>query len=315
MSEESLTAGLFRLRFRALGTQCEVQFRTEEVTAAKEYRAGVLSWLQGFENTWSRFKHQSLLSKINALAGKEAVALTEEQEAILRLCDRTYKGTEGLIEPTSLPLTLLWDQSAAQNVIPSDQQINEALKLVQWGAVQWGDGQVYLPEKGMALELGGFGKEYAVDVLIALADRYEIDDVLVDLGRDLATKGQPPHGPYWVVGVEDARQEDAPALRLAFANKALATSGNGRRYRLIGGKRFGHIIDPRSGHPVENEVLTATCLASDCLTAGWFSTSACILGVEQGKEKIECQFELEGFLQTSDAVLSSQGLGKYVLKN
>lgn len=298
MSAADLTAGLFKLRFKALGTECIVQFRTPSVEGAKSFRAAALAWIKEFENTWSRFKPGSLLSRINAGAGKKSFELNEVQEHVLKLCEHTYRFTNGLNDPTSFPLTLLWDQAAKEDRLPAEEEVSETKKLVSWPSVEWGEGSIFLPEKGMSLEIGGFGKEYAVDQLIALAKQHEIPDVLVDLGRDLATLGEPPHGPYWVVGVEDATKEDTPLHRLAFTGKAMATSGNGRRFRMIGGKKFGHIIDARSGAPAETDVLTASCLADDCLTAGLLSTNACILGVEEGLKEISRHLGTGAIIQT-----------------
>ena len=239
--------------------------------------------------------------------------LTPEQEEVVQLCDRTYRATDGLVDPTSFPLTRLWDEGAKVDEMPTEEEIGETLRLVSWPNVEWGQGSIFLPEKGMALEIGGFGKEYAVDQILVLAQKHELPAVLVDLGRDLVTYGEPPHGPYWVVGIEDARIENAPAIRMAFTGKGLATSGNGRRFRTIGGEKFGHIIDPRTGVPVRNELLTATCLADDCLTAGWFSTTACILGPKEGLEKIECRFEIEGMIQTTRDTFYSQNIHRHVI--
>ena len=313
MSAADLTAGLFKLRFKALGTECIVQFRTPSVEGAKSFRAAALAWIKDFENTWSRFKPDSLLSRINAGAGKESFELNEVQEHVLKLCEHTYRFTNGLNDPTSFPLTLLWDQAAKEDRLPAEEEISETKKLVSWPLVEWGEGSVFLPEKGMALEIGGFGKEYAVDQLIALAKQHEIPDVLVDLGRDLATLGEPPHGPYWVVGVEDATKEDTPLHRLAFTGKAMATSGNGRRFRTIGGKKFGHIMDARSGVPAETDVLTASCLADDCLTAGLLSTNACILGVEEGLKEISRHFGTDAIIQTMDQTHYTTTIHRHVL--
>ena len=313
MPVDDLTAGIFKLRFKALGTECEVQFRTPSVEAAKEFRAVALEWIRNFERTWSRFIPESLLCRINAEAGRSRVELTPEQEEVVQLCERTYQATDGLVDPTSFPLTRLWDEASKADRLPSEDEIDEVLRHVSWPSVEWGNGSVFLPEKGMALEIGGFGKEYAVDQISALAKNYDLPAVLVDLGRDLVTYGEPPHGPYWVIGVEDARIENDPAIRLAFTDMGLATSGNGRRFRTIGGEKFGHIIDPRTGIPVRNALLTATCLADDCLTAGWFSTAACILGPKMGLEKIECRFGIEGMLQTTDTTLYSQNIHRHVI--
>ncbi|MFT6181562.1 MAG: thiamine biosynthesis lipoprotein [Akkermansiaceae bacterium] len=309
----NLTGGLFKLKFRALGTQCEVQFRTESVEGAKEFRRVALSWLREFEEKWSRFKPGSLLCRVNAEAGVRAVEVSGDEEEVLKLCEHTYRVSQGLIDPTSFPLTRLWDEAGKRDILPTRDEVEEVRKLVSWPAVEWGSGVVFLPEKGMGLEIGGFGKEYAVDQVIAFAKQFEIADCLVDLGRDVAAIGEPPQGPCWVVGVEDAREEEAAAFRLAFTGKALATSGNGRRFRMIGGRKFGHIIDPRSGWPADNEVLTTSCLADDCLTAGLLSTNSCILGVDEGLAEIDCCHGVEAILQGTLQTHYSSQIHKYVL--
>lgn len=313
MMNANLTGGLFKLKFKALGTVCEVQFRAESVEIAKEYRKLALGWLRDFEERWSRFKQTSLLCRINAEAGRSAVEITGADEEILKLCEHTFEISEGLNDPTSLPLTSLWDRAGREDRMPSDEEIEEAKKLISWPTVEWGNGRVFLPEKGMALEIGGFGKEYAVDRLIDFAKRLDIVDCLVDLGRDVAALGQPPNGPVWVIGIEDAREEDAAAFRLAVSGKGLATSGNGRRFRMIGGRKFGHIIDPRSGWPAENNLLTASCLADDCLTAGLLSTNACIIGEKKGMEAVERSFGVEALLQTTDHPVYSSQIHRHVL--
>ncbi len=311
----NLTGGLFRLKFQALGTVCELQFRTESVEAAKGYRKAALGWLREFEEKWSRFKPESLLCEINAKAGRSAVEISGEDEEILRLCEHTYRVSEGLNDPTSFPMTALWDEAGKKDCLPGGDEIKAAKALVSWPSVEWGNGKVFLPERGMALEIGGFGKEYAVDRLIEFAKQFEIRDCLVDLGRDVAAIGEPPHGRTWVLGIEDAREEDAAAFRLAISGKGLATSGNGRRFRMIGGRKFGHIIDMRSGWPAENEVITASCLGDDCLTAGLLSTNACIIGMTEGMEAIERKFGVEAILQGSSETLYSSQIYHYVLRS
>jgi thiamine biosynthesis lipoprotein len=309
----NLTGGLFKLKFKALGTVCEVQFRSVSVEIAKEFRKLGLGWLRDFEEKWSRFKPTSLLCQINAEAGRSGVEISKADEEILRLCEHTFQISGGLNDPTSLPLTSLWDRAGREDRLPSSEEIEAAKNLISWPMVEWGDGRVFLPENGMALEIGGFGKEYAVDRLIGFAKRLGIVDCLVDLGRDVSALGQPPNGPVWVVGIEDAKEEDAVAFRLAVSGKGLATSGNGRRYRMIKGKKFGHIIDPRSGWPAENDLLTASCLADDCLTAGILSTNACITGEKEGLENIERSFGVDAVLQTTNNNFHSSNIHRYVL--
>ncbi|MGC6583081.1 MAG: FAD:protein FMN transferase [Akkermansiaceae bacterium] len=315
MPAADLTAGLFKLQFKALGTNCLVQFRTNEISAAKEFRSEALKWIKEFENTWSRFKPDSLLCRINAAAGKERIELTEAQDEIIQLCDYTFRQSRGMIDPTSFPLTQLWDRAARTDTLPADAELSQVRQSVNWTSVEHRAGSLFLPEVGMALEIGGFGKEYAVDQILTLAKQSGIMNVLVDLGRDVAVAGSPPHGPYWIVGAENARELDTAVHRLAITDRAIATSGNGRRYRTITGEKFGHIIDPRSGQPAKTNVLTATCLASDCLTAGILSTSACILGAEEGMAEIDRTLNAEALIQTDKDPLFSRNIHQHLLSS
>lgn len=296
---KQLPEGLFRLSFKALGTQCEVQFQAPSIKAAKDFRKEALEWLRNFENRWSRFKPDSFLSEINQQAGRDPIPYQEDDREIFQLCEYVHKLSRGLNDPTSLPLTSLWDQAGRLDRLPDESEIKEAQRLVSWPEVEWANGTIRLPETGMALEIGGFGKEFAVDRLIKLAQKNDIINCLVDLGRDVAATGEPPHGQAWVVGIEDARKENTPAYRLALSNRGLATSGNGRRFRTIAGKKFGHILDPRTGSPAENDLLTVSALANDCLTAGQISTTACILGSKEGMALIENSHGIEAILQTA----------------
>ncbi|MDB4374789.1 FAD:protein FMN transferase [bacterium] len=301
----TLQAGLFKLQFKALGTHCVIQFRADEISVAKEFKTVALAWIKDFENTWSRFKPDSLLCRINASAGRERIPLTHDQDHVLQLCGHTYRQSQSLIDPTSFPLTQLWDDAAQKDQLPSEEEITEVKKRVDWNAIEHSPGSVFLPEKGIALEIGGFGKEYAVDRLIDLAKHSGIKNLLVDLGRDVAAAGTPPHGSYWVVGAENAREEDTALHRLAITDRAVATSGNGRRFRTIGGEKFGHIIDSRSGRPAETDVLTATCLAPDCLTAGLLSTTA----------EIDRRLNTCGIIQTSEGTRFSNTIHQHLLSS
>jgi len=124
-----MTGGLFKLKFKALGTVCEVQFRAPSVEIAKEFRKSALGWLRDFEERWSRFKPTSLLCRINAEAGRSGVEVSKTDEEILKLCEHTFQISKGLNDPTSLPLTNLWDQAGRENRIPSSREIEEAKKF------------------------------------------------------------------------------------------------------------------------------------------------------------------------------------------
>jgi thiamine biosynthesis lipoprotein len=179
--------------------------------------------------------------------------------------------------------------------------------------VQREPGKIFLPEAGMALDFGGFGKEYAVDITAQIAGEHGIFNVLVDFGHDLRGIGAPPGRPAWHIGLEDPKNPGTPAGSMAIVGKGVASSGDYIRHFVIEGKRYGHIIDPRSGWPVANGCLQATVVAGNCLQAGVLSTTAFVLGVPRGIEFIQASPGAEGLVVMDRARAQTRGFFNYVV--
>src|SRR6185436_20093018 len=156
---------LRKLSFPALGTNCEVQYAAPSGDAqAADFERAAVAWVNAFEAKYSRFRPDSLISRINAAAGREWVEVDAEMEGLLKLCDTLQFMTQGVLDPTALPLIRLWDYKAPKPRIPAAAEIAAARELVGWTKLQRAPGKVFLPRAGMALDFGGFGKEYAVDI-------------------------------------------------------------------------------------------------------------------------------------------------------
>jgi len=236
-------------------------------------------------------------------------------EAMFQLCDTLHFMTQGLLDPTSLPVLRLWDYKAEKPRVPTDAEIAAARALVGWKKVQRAPEKVFLPEAGMALDFGGFGKEYAVDMVAQLAVDHALPCALVDFGHDLRAIGAPPGRPAWHIGLEDPRKPGAVAGSIAVVGKGVASSGDYLRGFTIDGKRYGHIIDPRSGRPVANGCTQATVVAGTCLQAGVLSTTAFVLGVPKGIELIQSCPGCEGLLLTGQTRAQTRGFFNYVATN
>ena len=191
----SAAGPLYRVTFPAMGTTCEVQYAARDAAQAAAFEKAAVGWVTAFEAKYSRFKPDSLVSRINAAAGREWVAVDAEMEQMLKLCETLHFMTHGVLDATALPLIKLWNYKAEKPVVPSAAQIAEAKQLVGWGKVQRAPGKVFLPEAGMALDFGGFGKEYAVDLVAQVALEHGITNALVDFGHDLRALGAPPGRP------------------------------------------------------------------------------------------------------------------------
>jgi thiamine biosynthesis lipoprotein len=315
--EDGSSGQLRRLTFPALGTRCEVQYAAPGGNRqAAAFESAAIGWTQAFEAKYSRFRPESLLCRINAAAGREWVEVDAETEGMFKLCDTIQFMTQGILDPTALPLIRLWNWRASPPVVPGAEAIAAARRLIGWAKVQRLPGRVFLPESGMALDFGGFGKEYAVDIVADIARDHGISDALVDFGRDLRALGAPPGRPAWHIGLEDPQRPGATWASVAFdANRGVASSGDYVRSFVIEGRRFGHIIDPRTGWPVANGCTQATVIASTCLQAGVLSTTAFVLGVPAGIEWIESFSGAQGALITAQARAQTRGFFQYVVSS
>ncbi|MDP9171398.1 MAG: FAD:protein FMN transferase [Acidobacteriota bacterium] len=303
-----------KLQFHALGTLCEVQYFAVSEASANRFEQTAVAWVQAFEAKYTRFRETSLIGRINAAAGRSWVEVDAEAEQFFKLCDSVYFLTQGAMDPTALPLLRLWNWRASPPVVPSAGAIAEAMSKVGWKKVQRQPGRVYLPEPGMALDFGGFGKEYAVDQVARIAQDCGLIAALVDFGHDLRAWGVPPNKPAWHIGLEDPKRPGTPAGSVALrAGKGIASSGDYLRSFVIDGRRYGHIVDPRTGSPVANGCVQATVIASTCLQAGILSTTAFILGVPKGLEFIQGSAGAEGILLTDTARAQTRGWFHYVV--
>ena len=299
--------GVRRVEFRALGTACVIQFRHPEDKTARHFLTSSLDWLTAFEAKFSRFRQDSIISRINAAAGHEWVGVDAETEHLLDIAADLHRLTDGILDPTMLPLLRVWDWKTVHAKLPDQAEIKAALALVGFRKIQRKPGRVFLPQAGMGLDFGGFGKEFAVDQLVRIAREHGIQNALIDLGRDLYGMGGNGQHPFWHVGLEDARQSGACWGGLAVSNYAVAVSGDSLRRFEFNGVRYGHILDPRSGWPVANGVRGVSVLAPTCLQAGIYSTALFVMGLKEGLRFAACGRDVEACIQTDRGIESTPG--------
>lgn len=310
------TAPLRRVAWRALGTMCEVQYdAATEFERAAAFERAATRWVEQFEARYSRFRPDSLLSRINEAAGREPVEIDAEMEQMLDLCGTLHFMTQGALDVTALPLLRLWDYKSPQPRIPSETEISEAKKRVGWAKVRRWPRKVFLPEPGMSLDFGGWGKEFAVDAVAQIARDHGLTSALVDFGHDLRAIGRPPGKPAWHIGLENPAQPSACWGSVALSDRGIASSGDYLRSFTLNGRRYGHIIDQRTGWPVANGCTQVTVIAPTCLQAGIFSTAAFILGAESGLRLIQDTFGIEGCILTEKARHQTRGFFQYVVQS
>lgn len=289
-----------RVHFRAMGSACQIIFRAPSRRQAVRFRDTAVNWVRSFEQRFSRYREDSLISEINRASGLHWVRTDDELESIFALCDHYHWSTAGVFDPSTLPLMRVWNYQAESPRVPSDSQIEDAMKLVGWSNVQRRRGEVFLPQKGMAIDLGGIGKEYAVDRVFEQAAPFGISDIMVDFGRDVRGGGISPGGGPWRVGLEHPTNVGQCWGGVFASNSGIATSGDYMRGFEYEGRYYSHILDPRKGRPIANGSQAASVVAPSCTEAGILATCALILGPENGVPLVERSTFAQGCLWQND---------------
>jgi len=272
---ERRPGGLHAACFSAMASPCEVLVDTTSADLALEVgsRAAREAWR--IEQRYSRYRPDSVLSALNASNGSP-VAMDTETTALLDYARQCHFVSDGWFDITSGVLRRAWRFDGSHN-IPDAALITQLLDRVGFEKLSLDERNLIVPT-GMELDLGGIGKEYAVDRALMLATMDTNASVLVNFGGDLACRGVPQSGP-WQIGVESPGAHANAAMVLELASSGgLATSGDTHRFVLHEGRRLGHILNPRTGWPVEGGPASVTVAAGTCLEAGTLATFALLKG-------------------------------------
>ncbi len=259
----------YGFEFMALGTACRMRLCAGSEAEATAGAQQAIAEIQRIEAKYSRYREDSILSRINALAGSgQALEVDVETAGLLNFAAQLHEHSDGLFDITSGILRRAWDFKSGQ--LPSDDAVAALLPNVGWQHVVWEGASIALTRAGMELDFGGFGKEYAADAAAAVLLRAGIRAGTINLGGDVRIVGPHPDGAPWVLGVSHPREAGGVIASIELNAGALATSGDYERFMEVDGRRYCHILDPRTGWPVAHwqsvSVVGPTCLAAGALT-------------------------------------------------
>lgn len=260
-----------RIAFHAMASACEVMLEAEDEPSAQALAAVGIAEVQRVQDKYSRYRANSVLSQINAAAGAEPVPCDEETWALLEYAQTLYDASGGLFDITSGVLRRVWDFKARR--LPSTEELATVLALIGWPRVQRQDRHVRLPEHGMEIDFGGFGKEYAADCAANALAQQGVRHGYVNLGGDLRVIGPRTDGKPWMIGILHPRAADELLATIPVSRGGLATSGDYERYFELDGQRHCHILDPRTGQSV-NYWRTVSVVAPLAVVAGNCTTIA-----------------------------------------
>lgn len=254
-----------------MASRCELRLLAENAAQAQAWAQLAQAEVARIEAKYSRYRADSTIGRINAAAGGAPVTIDQETAALLAYADTLYTSSDGLFDPTSGILRRAWNFKQAR--LPDASELAPLLPLINWPGVERSPGQIRLPHVGMELDFGGFGKEYAADRAATLLQAQGARHGYVNLGGDLRILGPQQDGRPWQIGIADPRQADATIASIPVSQGALTTSGDYERFFELAGRRYCHILNPRSGHSVQHW-RSVSVLAPVAIAAGSYATLA-----------------------------------------
>jgi len=273
----------YGIAFTAMASPCEVIIQSTDKQLAAKLGDVIANEVWRIEDKYSRYNQRSICSAINNNAG-HSVAIDEETYLLLNFAEQCYQLSDGLFDISSGVLRKVWSFQGEEGDIdnfPTAEQVNQKLAHVGWRKVNFDQNQISLV-KGMEIDFGGIGKEYAVDRGIILAKQLTNSPVLVNLGGDLAVTCSRLNNEPWQVAIEhpdtDKNHTSLADMIVSLKSGALATSGDARRFLINDGKRYSHILNAKTGWPINEAPRSITVVAPQCIQAGILATLALLQG-------------------------------------
>jgi len=292
-----------------LGTVCTVNLYEKGTTAIYDE---IFSRFRDLEAILSANRDDTNIAAINAGAGVAPVKAEPETLEILAEGLEYARISDGLLDPTVGPLVKAWNIGTEYAAVPSPETLTAAMSLIDWKkvAVDHDAGTVFLPEAGMKLDLGAIAKGYAADEAARIIASHGIKRAIVDLGGNILAVGEKASGTPWRIGIRNpAADEGGSALSMQITDAAVVTSGVYERYFVENGKHYHHILDPFTGYPEENGLLSVSIVTARSIDADALSTTVFLLGPEAGMRLVNQSDGVEAiFIDQARKVRLSAGL-------
>lgn len=268
----------------------------------KDLQKEIEAELQKVDNSLSPFNPTSVISKINR---NENVEVDDMFAEVFSLAEKISAETDGAFDITVAPMVNAWGFGFKTGNMPDSRQLDSLRAIVGFHKVALDNGRVVKKNRRTMLDCSAIAKGYGCDVVARFLQGKGIKNYMVEIGGEIVTCGVNDQRMPWKIGVTKPTDDSLSVNEelqtvLNVTNKAMATSGNYRNFYYKNGKKYAHTIDPKTGCPVQHNILSATVLADDCATADAYATSFMVLGLDKAKKVLEKHPELMAYFIYSD---------------
>ena len=272
------------------------------------YQKEIEAELQKVDNSLSPFNKTSIISRVNR---NEKVKVDEMFSEVFQLAEKISGDTDGAFDITVAPMVNAWGFGFKTGNPPTRQTIDSLRAIVGFHTVSLQDGYVIKKNPKTMLDCSAIAKGYGTDVVARFLKKKGIQNFMVEIGGEIVVNGNSEKLQPWRIGINkptDDSLNTSQAIQdvVSVSNIAMATSGNYRNFYYKNGKKYAHTIDPKTGYPVQHNILSATVFADDCATADAYATSFMVLGLDGAKKILEKHPELCAYLIYSDLKGSNQ---------
>lgn len=282
---QSKKNNLITINGEAQGTTWHISYLSEDTINHKE---DIDSILKGIDLSLSTYVPASIISRINN--NEPGISVDSYFIDVFNKSVEVSGKTGGLFDITVGPLVNAWGFGFSKKSNLDSTRIDSILQLVNYKMLKLDGNRIIKQKKEIQLDFNAIAQGYTVDVLASYLDKSGIDNYLVELGGELIAKGK-KNTESWKVGIDQPTQNTSSERKLEaiieLNNRALCTSGNYRKFYEEDGKRYSHILDPRTGYPARQNILSATVIANDAMTADAYATAFMVMGLERSNQFLE----------------------------
>ena len=280
------------------GTVYHITYQYDE-NLEKEIRAELMK----VDQSLSPFNESSIISQINR--NESDVKTNEMFLSVVQLAQQISKETEGAFDITVAPLVNMWGFGFKKEQTPSKETVDSILAITGYEKISITNGKVIKQDPRIMLDCSAIAKGYGCDVVAHFLKKRDIKNFMVEIGGEIVTSGMNSRKESWHIGVTKPTEDSLNIGNelqtvLNITDKAMATSGNYRNFYYKDGKKYAHTIDPKTGYPVQHNILSATVLANNCATADAYATSFMVLGLEKAQKVLEHHPELMAYFIYTD---------------
>lgn len=281
-----------------MGTLVEITVSHSDAELIQTVTTQAFDEMKRIEKLMSTYIPDSEISRINRAAGKKAISVSPEVEEVIREGIYWSEQSGGAFDITVEPLVQLWDFEGEKEIIPGKNTLRKTASLVNYRNIEIKDHTVRLKKPGMAINVGGLAKGYAVDRAISIL-RGGVSSGIVNAGGDLFAFGKKNKRNSWTIGLQHPRKPQDLLAAFAVNNQAIATSGDYQRYFIKDGVRYHHIFDPKTGRPARL-MISATLITTEVLDADALATAVFVMGPDKGIEWVDSMENVEAMLVLED---------------